>query len=61
MPAVVCAFRLPEYRNFVQRLKAKGKTNKQIICAVMRKLAVYCYTVLKTGEPFKQFGDVARS
>lgn len=61
MPAVVCAFRLPEYRNFVQRLKAKGKTNKQIICAVMRKLVVYCYTVLKTGEPFKQFGDVARS
>lgn len=61
MPAMVCAFRLPEYRDFVQRLKAKGKTNKQIICAIMRKLAVYCYTVLKTGEPFKQTFDAARS
>lgn len=52
MPAVSC-FRLPEWRPFINRLKAAGKTGKQIVCAIMRKLAVYCFTVLKTGKPFQ--------
>jgi hypothetical protein len=51
MPAVV-AFRMAVYQPFIKRLKDKGKTNKQIICAMMRKLLVYCYTVLKTGVKF---------
>lgn len=51
MPAVV-AFRMAVYKPFIKRLKDKGKTNKQIICAMMRKLLVYCFTVLKTGNQF---------
>lgn len=51
MPAVV-AFRLPEFKPFIQRLRDKGKHNKQIVIALMRKLLVYCFTVLKTGQPF---------
>lgn len=51
MPALVC-LRLPEWQPFVTRLKSKGKTGKQIIVAIMRKLAVYCYTVISTNEPF---------
>lgn len=51
MPAV-CCFRLPEWRPYIQRLKQAGKHNSQIIGAIMRKLAVYCYSVLKSGKPF---------
>lgn len=51
MPAVL-AHRLPEYRPFIDRLKAAGKTGKQICCALMRKILTYCYTVLRTGKPF---------
>lgn len=53
MPAVAC-FRLPEYKVFIQRLQQAGKHNKQIICALMRKLAVYCYTVIKNKTMFTQ-------
>ncbi|MFD1245374.1 IS110 family RNA-guided transposase [Paralysiella testudinis] len=51
MPAVV-AFRLPEFKPFIQRMRDNGKHNKQIICALMRKLLTYCYAVLKSGQPF---------
>lgn len=51
MPAVR-AFTLPEWQPFVNRLKAAGKTGKQIVCAIMRKLLVYCFTVLKSGRPY---------
>lgn len=37
---------------FVERLKAKGKAPKAIICAVMRKLAHLVFGVLKSGRPF---------
>lgn len=37
---------------FVERLKAKGKAPKAIICAVMRKLAHIVFGVLKSGRPF---------
>lgn len=51
MPAV-CCFRLPEWKPYINRLKQSGKHNSQIIGAIMRKLAVYCYSVLKQGKPF---------
>ena len=51
MPALVC-HRLPEWKDFIARLKANGKKGAQITCAIMRKLAIYCYIVLKTGRPF---------
>lgn len=34
------------------RLKARGKTGKQIVCAAMRKLLHIAYGVLKSGQPF---------
>lgn len=52
MPAVSC-FRLPEWRPYIKRLQDAGKHNRQIIGAIMRKLAVYCFIVLKTGKPFE--------
>lgn len=51
MPALI-AHRLPEYKPFIKRLKDAGKNGKQICVALMRKILVYCYTVLKTGKPF---------
>lgn len=51
MPAV-CCFRLPEWKPYINRLKQAGKHSSQIIGAIMRKLAVYCYSVLKQGKPF---------
>ncbi len=34
------------------RLKARGKTGKQIVCAAMRKLLHIVYGVLKSNQPF---------
>lgn len=51
MPAVVC-FRLPEFQDFIQRLQKSGKKKMQIVCALMRKLLVYCFTTLKNNQPF---------
>lgn len=51
MPALVC-YRLPEWQDYVSRLKANSKKGMQIIVAIMRKLAVYCFSVLKQGKPF---------
>ncbi|MBB4820339.1 hypothetical protein HNP29_006097, partial [Pseudomonas alcaligenes] len=35
-----------------ERLRAKGKTGMQIICAAMRKLLNIAYGVLKSGQPY---------
>ena len=35
-----------------KRLQAKGKPNKLALCAVMRKLLVIAYGVLKSEKPF---------
>lgn len=53
MPALVC-HRLPEWQDYIARLKANGKTGMQITVAIMRKLAIYCYTVLKQSKPFSK-------
>ncbi|MDD0994253.1 IS110 family transposase, partial [Pseudomonas sp. TNT2022 ID681] len=34
------------------RLKAKGKAGKQIVCAVMRKMLHIVFGVLKSGQPY---------
>lgn len=53
MPAMVVSFgRHRAFEAFVQRLHQKGKPKKQIIVAVMRKLLVIAYHVIKTNEPF---------
>jgi Tfp pilus assembly ATPase PilU len=39
-------------RTFYEKLVAKGKPKKMALVAVMRKLLVLAYGVLKSGKPF---------
>lgn len=59
MPALVALTHNPALRALKQRLKARGKTPKQIICAAMRKLLCIAYGVLKSGLPFDHNKAVA--
>jgi len=52
MPAVVAMGCNPIIEAFVRRLRRSGKVGKQIIAAVMRRLLVLAYGVLKSGRPF---------
>jgi transposase len=52
MPAIV-AMRCNPISAFASRLRANGKRPKQIIVAVMRRLLVLAYGVLKSGKPFE--------
>lgn len=52
MPAVVLVKHNPLMADLYKRLQAKGKPNMVAICAVMRKLLVIAYGVLKSGKPF---------
>ncbi|MCF7521965.1 transposase [Neisseria sp. ZJ106] len=51
MPALV-AYRCNAFPQLTARLRAKGKPPKLIITAIMRKLAVIAFTLLKNGETF---------
>lgn len=52
MPAIVAMTHNPAIKALNDRLRAKGKAGKQIVCAAMRKLLHIAYGVLKSGEPF---------
>ena len=52
LPAVVAGQYNPLIRALRDRLKAKGKPGKVIVCAAMRKLLTLAYGVLKSGKPF---------
>ena len=52
MPAIVAMRYNPVLALFAGRLRANGKRAKQIIVAVMRRLLVLAYGVLKSGKPF---------
>lgn len=52
MPALVAMTHNPAVKALSERLKAKGKPGKQIVCAAMRKLLHIAYGVLKSGKPF---------
>lgn len=52
MPAMNARTFNPLLREFAERLKANGKTPKQIIVAIMRKLIHQIYGILKSGEPY---------
>lgn len=52
MPAVVAMKHNPVLRDFAKRLKARGKTGKAVVCAVMRKLLSIACAVLRSGRPF---------
>jgi transposase len=53
MPAIVAMRYNPILAEFAKRLRANGKRPKQIIAAVMRRLLVLAYGVLKSGKPFQ--------
>ncbi|TBU87768.1 IS110 family transposase [Phytopseudomonas dryadis] len=52
LPAVVSMSHNSAIRAMADRLRAKGKSGKQIVCAAMRKLLCIAYGVLKSGKPF---------
>ena len=53
MPALVAMRCNPLLTAFASRMRANGKRPKQIIVAVMRRLLVLAYGVLKSGKPFE--------
>ena len=52
MPALSAIKHNPIIKKFAERLKAKGKAWKEIICAVIRKLLHIAFGVLKNRIPF---------
>jgi transposase len=52
MPALAAMTHNPAVRALKQRLKARGKAGKQVVCAAMRKLLHIAYGVIKSGRPF---------
>jgi transposase len=56
-PALSAKQHNPHLRPFAERLRAAGKAKMTVVVAVMRKLLVLAYTILKSGRPYdKQFG-----
>ncbi len=53
MPAMVACRFNPVLRAFSERLAAAGKRRMLILGAVMRKLLVLAYAILRTGVPFE--------
>ena len=51
-PAVVAGQHNPLLRAVCERLTAKGKPGKVIVCATMRKRLTLAYGILKSGCPF---------
>jgi transposase len=51
-PAIVAMQHNAILRQFVARLKERGKVKMTVIAAVMRKLLTLAYGVLKSGQPF---------
>ena len=52
MPAMTARVFNPLLKIFADRLVANGKKPKQVIIAVMRKLAHQIYGILKSGQPY---------
>lgn len=53
MPAVSAITHNPELQRFYATLIRRGKTEKQALTAVMRKLVHICYGVVKNNEPYR--------
>jgi transposase len=53
MPAVSAITHNPELRRFYNTLRERGKTPKQALTAVMRKLVHICYGVVKNDQPYR--------
>jgi transposase len=53
LPAIVAMRANPDLCAFAERLRAKGKPAKVVIVAVMRKLLLLAWTLLRTRQPFR--------
>lgn len=51
-PALTAMQHNPQLRAFAQRLKDSGKEKMVIVAAVMRKLLVLAYAIMKSGQPY---------
>lgn len=51
MAALVASTRNPKLKAFAQSLRARGKPNKLILTAIMRKLVVILNAVIRSGLP----------
>ena len=51
-PALSAKTHNPHLRAFAQRLAAAGKAKMTVVAAVMRKLLVLVYAILKSGRPY---------
>jgi transposase len=51
MPALVAMRANPTLRTFADRLRTSGKRPKVIVVAVMRKLLVLAWAILRSGQP----------
>jgi len=51
-PALVAMRWNPLLKPFAERLRQRGKRGKTIVVAVMRRLLVLAYGVIKSGQPF---------
>jgi transposase len=51
-PALSAKVHNPHLRPFAQRLKDAGKAKMTVVAAVMRKLLILVYTILKSGRPY---------
>ncbi len=52
MPALAAIRYNPDMRRFYARLRANGKSGMQAIVAVMRKMMVLSYAVLRDRMPY---------
>jgi transposase len=52
MPALAAIRCNPILKDFAKRLRSSGKHGKQIVAAVMRRLLVLAFGVIKSGHPF---------
>jgi transposase len=52
LPAVVAMRANPALRAFADRLRAAGKRPKVVIAAVMRKLLLLAWAILRSGRPY---------
>lgn len=53
-PALSAMQHNPQLKCFAERLKAAGKAKMVVVAAVMRKLLVLAYAILKSGQPYDE-------
>ena len=60
LPALVAMRANPTLRAFADRLRAAGKRPKVVVVAVMRKLPLLAWAILRSGRPYSPTHRSAR-